>query len=395
MPPTPSPAVPAEDGPEPTPKRVLVADDDAVSRTTAEALLAPAGYRVRTTSSGEEALAAVEEETPDLVLLDVLMPGIDGFEVCRRLRASLRGEHIPIILITGVDDQHDLIRGLEAGADDFLRKPMHGTELRARVSNLLKVRAYHQLLATERDRALAKVEELRQQVLRADRLASLGTFAAGVSHELNNISHVLRSAIELSALGGTGDSHASDLNPRELFTHVANHITELSKSILRLARPEESLRPEANLGRILEEVDQMLRLTGRTRHAQVSLVLPQEPCLIRGNPVHAQQVFLNLLSNAADAVARAREPQIEAGVRLSPGGRLEAWVRDNGPGMSEEVLARIFEPFFTTKPHGAGTGLGLPVVKQIVESWDGRLQVESRPGSGTRVVLDLPAARGP
>ncbi len=394
MPQKPSPAVPTAGEPIPTPKRVLVTDDDAVSRTTVEALLAPAGYRVRCTSNGEEALAAAEEEKPDLVLLDVMMPGMDGFEVCRRLRARLREDYIPIILVTGVDDQHDIIRGLEAGADDFLRKPMHGGELRARVSNLLKVRAYHHLLATERDHALAKVEELRQQVLQADRLATLGTFAAGVSHELNNISHVLRSAIDLSDPEAPSDLQASDLDPRELFVHVANHITELSQSILRIARPEAGPGPEANLGRILEEVDQMLRLTGRTRHAHVSLVLPPEPCLIRGNPVHAQQVFLNLLSNAADAVARAREPHIEAGVRPSAGGRLEAWVRDNGPGMSEEVLSRIFEPFFTTKPPGAGTGLGLPVVKQIVESWQGRLQVESRPGSGTRVVLDLPAARG-
>jgi signal transduction histidine kinase len=386
--------VPAEGGPVPTPKRVLVTDDDAVSRTTVEALLSPAGYHVRSAANGEEALASLEQETPDLVLLDVLMPGLDGFEVCRRLRKRLREDYIPIILVTGADDQHDIIRGLEAGADDFLRKPMHGGELRARVANLLKVRAYHQLLATERDHALAKVEELRQQVLRADRLATLGTFAAGVSHELNNISHVLRSAIDLSAQKPAGEPHPSDLDPGELFVHVANHITELSQSILRIARPEEGPGPEADLGRILEEVDQMLRLTGRTRHAQVSLVLPQQPCLIRGNPVHAQQVFLNLLSNAADAVTRAREPHIEAGVRPSPSGRLEAWVRDNGPGMSEEVLARIFEPFFTTKPPGSGTGLGLPVVKQIVESWDGRLQVESRPGSGTRVVLDLPAARG-
>jgi C4-dicarboxylate-specific signal transduction histidine kinase len=370
---------------------VLIVDDDALSRTLAEALLTPLGYRLRGCASGEEALAAVEEEAPDLVLLDVLMPGLDGFEVCRRLRERVNRDYIPIILVTAMDDRHDLVRGLDVGADDFLRKPMHGAELRARVSNLLKVRAYHQLLASQRDHALATVEQLRQQVLRADRLAMLGTFAAGVSHELNNIAHVLRSALDLSSPEALQEQRGGDLDPRELFTHVANHVTELSRTILRIARPQEGPVPEANLGRVLEEVDQMLRLTGRTRHALVSLVLPQEACVIRGNPVHAQQVFLNLLSNAADAVSNVRTPSIEAGVRLKPDGRIEAWVRDNGPGMTVEVLTRIFEPFFTTKAPGAGTGLGLPVVKQLVESWGGQLLVESQPGSGTRMVLDLPA----
>ena len=139
----------------------------------------------------------------------------------------------------------------------------------------------------------------------------------------------------------------------------------------------------------------MLRLTGRTRHARVSVVVPPEACVILANPVNAQQVFLNLIGNAADAVADTREPAIEVGVSTRPGGPVEAWVRDNGPGMSEAVVARIFEPFFSTKPPGSGTGLGLPVVKQIVESWGGRILVQSQPGLGTRMVLELPLAVEP
>jgi C4-dicarboxylate-specific signal transduction histidine kinase len=372
---------------------VLIADDDIASRNTVAAQLSPAGYRLRFASNGEEALAAVEAETPDLVLLDVMMPGLDGYEVCRRLRACLRAEYIPIILITALDGRKNIVRGLEAGADDFLAKPVYGAELRARVSNLLKVRAYHQLLASERDSARATVEELRQQVLQADRLATLGTFAAGVSHELNNIAQVLRSALEPPSRDlPAAVAEAEAMANREALTHVARHVTELARSILRIARPTESPHTEAELGQTLKEVRDMLRLTGRTRHAHVSLVLPQDPCLVRANPVHAQQVFLNLLSNAADAVVDTPEPTIEVGVRVRPDGRVEAWVQDNGPGMPPEVLARIFEPFFTTKAAGAGTGLGLPVVKQLVESWGGQLLVQSQPGSGTRMVLDVPAA---
>ncbi|WP_223756337.1 sensor histidine kinase [Myxococcus sp. RHSTA-1-4] len=370
------------------PRRVLIADDDAASRSTVAALLSPAGYHVRFATNGEEALAAVEEETPDLVLLDVMMPGLDGFEVCRRLRARLDADYIPIILITALDGRGDVVRGLKAGADDFLHKPVHGAELRARVANLLKVRAYHQLLASQRDNALAMVDGLRQQLLRADRLATLGTFAAGVSHELNNIAQVLRGYLDSPEDASEDDP----LTVREVLGHVSSHVAELARTILHLARPAEDSLLEVDLTRTLDEVRHMLRLTGRARFAQVDLVIPEEACLIRANRVHAQQVFLNLFSNAADAVAEVRDPRIEAGIRVLPGGRLEAWVGDNGPGMPESVLSRIFEPFFTTKPVGSGTGLGLPVVKELVESWGGRIHVQSVPGSGTRIVMELPAS---
>jgi signal transduction histidine kinase len=387
-----SPSKPSPVSPSPGVRHVLIADDDVGSRKIAAALLSPLGHHLRLVTTGAEALAAADEQPPDLVLLDVMMPGMDGFEVCQRLRERLRGDHVPIVLVTALDGQQDILRGLEVGADDFLRKPVHGAELRARVSNLLKVRAYHQLVATQRDSALATVDLLRQQVLQADRLATLGTLAAGVSHELKNIAQVLHGLLDAGAMAGASESQAEDAGDRQVLSHVANHITELAHTILRMSHPSLAPLAEADLCKTLEEVRHMLRLTGRTRHAQVSLVLPTRSCTIRANPVHAQQVFLNLLSNAADAVEGVSEPSIEAGVRTGPDGRIEAWVKDNGPGMSKAVLARIFEPFFTTKPAGAGTGLGLPVVKQLVESWGGQLQVHTQPGQGTRMELHVPAA---
>src|SRR5207237_300111 len=149
---------------------------------------------------------------------------------CRRLRALLREVSIPIVLITALDARKDIVRGLEAGADDFLAKPVYGAELRARVSNLLKVRAYYQLLSEQRDSALATVDVLRQQVLQADRLATLGTFAAGVSHELNNIAQVLRSALEspLTPRDGSAEAQAEAQSTRAALTHVSKHLTELA-----------------------------------------------------------------------------------------------------------------------------------------------------------------------
>jgi hypothetical protein len=130
-------------------------------------------------------------------------------------------------------------------------------------------------------------------------------------------------------------------------------------SRVRIARPEEGPAPEANLGRVLEEVDQMLRLTGRTRHALVSLSLPQEACRIRGNPVHAQQVFLNLISNAADAVANVSTPSIEIGVRHKPDGRIEAWVmNDDGSTARRLTTTGSVGHFMRWTADGKGLFLG-------------------------------------
>ena len=374
------------------PWRVLIVDDDEASRKTAAALLSPAGYALVFASSGHEALASVREASPDLVLLDVMMPGLDGLEVCRQLRELSREDYFPIVLLTALDGRREVVLGLEAGADDFLTKPVHGAELRARVANLLKVRAYHQLLTTQRDSALATVDELRQQIIRADRLATLGTFAAGVSHELNNIAQVLTVAVSELPPEPAGPEAPDGPDTHAMLSLATQHVTELARGILRMASPQAEGTLRADLGRTLGEVRDMLRITGRARHVRLSLELPESPCVISANPVHAQQVFLNLLANAADALSGTAQPEIQAGVRHAPGGRIEAWVQDNGPGMSEEVLARVFEPFFTTKPADQGTGLGLPVVKQLVESWGGKLQLHSRPGHGTRAVVDAPAA---
>ena len=252
-----------------------------------------------------------------------------------------------------------------------MRKPVHGAELRARVSNLLKVRAYHRLLASQRDHALATVEQLRQQVLRADRLAMLGTFAAGVSHELNNIAHVLRSAIDLSRPGATPPPVGEELDPRELLAHVSNHVTELSSTLLRIARPNEGPSPEANLGRVLEEVE-MLRLTGRTRHARLPGAAGGGP------PCHPRQP--RACAAGVPQPARQRRgrggngdgPAIEAGVRRKADGRIEAWVRGQRPGMTPGGTPASSSPSSPPSPQARARDWGCP---SSSSSWS--------PGAGT------------
>ena len=121
--------------------RILVVDDESSARNTLEAFLFGEGYDLAFAASGPEALARLDELVPDLILLDVMMPGMDGFKVCQRLKTDKRWRHIPIILVTVLDSKEDLARGLDAGADDFLSKPVNGLELRARVRSMLRIKS--------------------------------------------------------------------------------------------------------------------------------------------------------------------------------------------------------------------------------------------------------------
>lgn len=150
---------------QPEQARILVVDDDEAARNLLEAILDMDGYTVRSAASGEEALAAAAQQLPDLILLDVSMPGIDGFEVARRLKADSRSRLIPIIMVTALADRTARLKGLEAGADEFLTKPVDRAELRVRVKNLLKIKKYNGFLA-DHNRLLEEQVEARTAELR-------------------------------------------------------------------------------------------------------------------------------------------------------------------------------------------------------------------------------------
>ncbi|MCA3013158.1 MAG: hybrid sensor histidine kinase/response regulator [Myxococcaceae bacterium] len=364
------------------PAHIAVIDDDPGSRKTAVDLLAPLGHHVRTFSNGAAFLESLETAAPDLVLSDVMMPGLDGFEVTRRVRSRKELTAVPVVLVTALDGSADRVAGLEAGADDFLTKPVHGPELRARVSNLLQVGAYRKWLEAEREAARRQVGEVQQQLFHAERLATLGTFAAGISHELKNIVSVFSSM--LGTLEKVPGGYLVDDEAHLALTQSTQHAAELAQSVLKVSRASGPSEDWVDLSSVVRDVVSMLRVAGRTRHIDVRLVLPPGAALANATPLEAQQVLLNLLGNACDALGHARTARIEVQV-VDEGERLRMTVADNGPGMPAHVKERLFTPFFTTKPPGQGTGLGLTVLKQIINRWRGEVRIDSTEGQGTAV----------
>jgi two-component system NtrC family sensor kinase len=388
--------------PEPTP-RVLVCDDSATMRALIRSMLGP-GYQVLLVETGEEALARAPEFAPDVMVSDLLLPGISGSELCRRIRATPGLSEVPFILVTTLADATSRALGLEAGADDYLYKPLRERELRARVVSLLRLR--RAMVALEvRQRELeavnAALREAQAALVRAGKLASVGTMAAGLAHEINNpLSYIkagarnlARSVEDIGRLVGAGAAPGGEL---ALALQDAREVAaEMLDGSQRLERIAGDLRviasPDAPADEAVDpaEAVESAFLLARSRFpALPRLDLEVEP----GPPIESvgrllTQGLLPVVENAVQVsgpggVVQVRIRQLNVGVEIS--------IQDSGPGIPPDVLPRIFDPFFTTRPQGQGMGLGLSVAYGIVHGLGGDIQVESKPGQGACFRIRLP-----
>ncbi len=382
--------------------RVLVVDDDASNRRLLEAVLAPEGYEIVHASSGEEALARIAcDPQLALVLLDLAMPGLGGIETCRQVRKDLVLVDLPIVVVTADDERSERIRAKNCGADDFLLKPVDEIELVARVKNLVEMKAYRDERERRRQQLEAELELRTQQLLHADRLIMLGTLAGAVGHELNNVAQVMTSSLELVAESARKGAPAEgeDLQTMKAAT---GHLHAHARQLLTLARPGPDRLERLDLRVVVDGAVQFLRAASRLRGVRVQTDLPLTPLWAWANRIRLEQVMLNLVGNAIDAVHLEPESRRQVRVRLhaldfteARGPAASCEVIDTGPGMTPEVEAQIFTPYFTTKGPERGTGLGLVVVRQIVESYGGAVSCRSVLGQGTTFTFDLPLQRVP
>jgi len=373
---------------------ILIVDDDSGSRRVAVSLLATEHHRLLEAGNGEEALRIAAQERPDIVFLDVMMPGMDGYEVCRRLRADPALCAMPILMLTTLDDRASRLRGLEAGADDFLNKPVDSTELRTRVRTIARLNRFR-LLHEESE----KRKQLEAQLLRFQRLELMGEFAGGIVHDFNNVlSPVLAGAQMLRP-----SVPAADQQWLDFIENAAQHGMALVQQLLLFARGGSGEREQVAPGALLVEVAAMLNAI-LPRSVQLETAAPTDLARIHGNRPQLQQVLMNLAVNARDALQGKGRIRLSAQVRnvgaaeaaavvppVEPGAYVVFAVRDDGPGMSPDVLAKIFEPFFTTKAPGKGTGLGLATVMRLVRAHAGFVLVESAPGQGATFSCHFPA----
>lgn len=357
---------------------VLIVDDDSTNLDVLYTLLTAAGYRVLVANNGTAALEQAEIASPDIILLDIMMPGLDGIETCRELKNSPKTSGIPVIFITALSDVESKVRGFEAGGVDYITKPIHDRELLSRVRTHLTLRRQKR----ELDKALRDKDRFFS-LLAHDLKNPLVTFLTGT--------RMLTEDLEL------GENRVQEL--AELLHQTAEGLYQLLENLLEWARlqtggVEVDIR-RCNVKTAVEKA--VAPFIGSFSEKKLEF----QDCSEAGHFVMAdrnilQTVLRNLFSNAWKFTPR--RGQITASSVLLPGDdRIGIVVRDTGIGMSREKIEDLFRIDVKRKTAGtegeSGTGLGLILSKELVSRLGGNITVESTPGSGTAFTVLLPAAK--
>lgn len=369
--------------------QILVVDDTPANLKLITEILAGRGYRVRAASSGRLALKTVAVELPDLILLDVKMPDMDGYEVCRRLKADSRSRMIPVIFISALADTEDKIQGFQAGGVDYITKPFQAEEVHARVSTHLKLHFYQDALEEKNRQLQSSYRRLQELENLRDQLTHM------IVHDMRNLLTGISSSLQLlrdscdGALGETytGYLHAALLSVNNLTT-MAGNLLDISKME---ARQMKLNLTECDLAGLIGEAMEKLGAVRASRDIRVST--PQHLDRVVADRDILLRIIINLLDNAikftdADGV-------ISIGVEPKGEGVLVS-IRDNGPGIPAEYQEKIFEKFGQVEiRHIArkySTGLGLAFCKLAVEAHHGKIWVESEAGAGSVFFFEIPGS---
>jgi signal transduction histidine kinase len=373
---------------------ILLCDDTPANLVALQALLSDLDCDLKSASSGNDALKLLLKHDFALILLDVQMPGMDGYEVARHARNNPKTRDVPIIFLTALyQTEENVLRGYGSGAVDFLVKPINQTVLRSKVRVFLDLYLARLRLAD----TLVELDKARLEAERASR--SKSQFVANMSHELKTPLNAIIGFGELLQDEGVGGQGAS-LNPkqREFVGHMVasgRHLLTLMNDILDLSRIEAGridLRREVvAIADVLQAARETVRPLALKRGIQLESNVPDSLPDLELDPVRITQVLYNLLSNSIKFTPQGGRVQLSAGACE---GGVTISVEDSGIGISADDQKRLFREFERIEPSAGpraeGTGLGLALVKRLVELHSGTVQVTSEPGRGSTFVVTLP-----
>ena len=367
-------------------KKLLIVDDIAENLAVLYKTLHD-DYEIIGANSGKEALKLAQSAAPDLILLDIMMPDINGYEVCRILKEQEDTCDIPIIFITAMIEETNEVKGFNLGAVDYITKPFKPAILKRRVKTHLELRQ------AEKDKLT-----IEQQFQQCQKLESLGILAGGIAHDFNNILTIIM-----------GHCHLIMVDPDNAMARVlpiqkaAERAADLCSQMLVYAGKASIAKSEIDMKSLVEEMINMLKNTIQ-QNVLIKPDLASDVPLVHGDASQLRQIVMNLIINSSEAVGEDQGEVIVSlknitfspgdlnkdhlGKVIPPGRYVCLEVTDNGCGMDDETKRRIFEPFFTTK--FTGRGLGMSATLGIITAHKGSLQLTSRPGSGTTICVLLP-----
>ncbi|MEA5513405.1 response regulator [Nodularia sp. UHCC 0506] len=427
------------------PIHILLVDDNPNNLKVLSESIHRCGWKALMATDGESAIEQTEYAHPDLILLDVMMPGLDGFETCCRLKANPMTQDTPIIFMTALSDATDKVKGLEIGAVDYITKPFQHEEVIARLKLHLKISQLTRTLehrVQERTSALTQsLEQLKEtqlQLIQSEKMSTLGQLVAGIGHEINNpigfisgsCSHIDEYVNDLLRLVNL--QQQKQVNPdqeiQELMEEIdleyliedlpkllgsinqgIKRLKEISLSLRTFARSDISSKVEFQIHEGINSTLTLLkhRLKDQGDRPKIEVVkqydtLPPIICY----PGQLNQVFMNIIANAIDAFDDLHQKRSDQNIAACVPNTItittsiehqqqtiSICIEDNALGMPSEVQARVFEPSFTTKPVGKGTGLGLAISYQIiVDKHYGQINCYSTLGMGTKFMITLPSS---
>lgn len=367
---------------------VLVVDDTPANVRLLSGILKIAGYEVVTAPGGGEALAALREggpgPSPDVVLLDVMMPEMDGFEVCRRIKAAPETAYLPVVMVTALRETADRVRSLEAGADDFLTKPVDEVEVVARVRSLVRVK-----------RQRAAVERAYADLRRAE--SQRDSITAMLVHDLRT---PLTAIIGPIGMLTTELADQLDETQRELFTMCSrstHRLLGLVNDLLDVSKMESGEMnlhlADTNPAHLITDAADQLAPLARESGIEIVRDIQFELPTLRADPDMLIRVLVNLIGNALKVTLAGGT--VTVSVWLEKDGRAVTFaVRDTGEGIPREAFEHIFEKFGQVEGRKAGrkmsTGLGLAFCRMAVEAHGGRIWIESELGQGSTFSFTIP-----
>ncbi|MBT4836620.1 MAG: response regulator [Methylococcales bacterium] len=403
--------------------KLLVVDDMPINVSLMEEMVKNE-YQIFSAYNGADAIKIASNNKPDLILLDIIMPEMDGYEVCQTIKNNSLTKDIPIIFITAKDHIEDESFGLKMGAIDYITKPFNLSIVKQRIQNHISCQ--------EHQKALQEVIECKQkQLIHCEKLSSMGTLMAGITHEVNNtMTYVLGNLRMIKKynnkfssfysstekLIGNLDHHTDvndienslqefkELNESELKSGKVlaysqesindciegmDRITSILKNLKLFSHQDDETSQTPELCDINSCIDMSVKLVANELKYKSELVRDYSNNLPQINACELQlsQVFVNLLINACHAINKQGIISISTDFKDN---NVIIQVSDNGCGIPEEMQERIFEPFFTTKSREIGSGLGLSISHDIIKMYQGNITINSIVGTGTTFTISFP-----
>jgi signal transduction histidine kinase len=372
---------------------VLVVEDEPDMRRFLVSIL-ERSYVVHQAADGETGLAMAMELCPDLILLDLMLPGMDGLEVCGRVKREGPTPAPKIILLTARADDQSKMDALRRGADDFLTKPFSTLEVETRIANLIEAGKLERRLGernAELEETLDRLQSAEARLVQSEKMSALGQLAAGLLHEINNPLNYTLTALEI-ARESVDESNADLRETLDDIGEGMGRIRDIVSDLRTFAHPSSVERRDTfSLAEVFGSARRLVahELDGITVTSDVS-----SDVLACAEKTQVMHVIMNLLVNSAKAVrpvADRRKSEIKVSAKAE-GGRLGVRVWDNGVGIMPDALAKVFDPFYTTRTVGDGVGLGLSICHAIVANHGGSMSAKSQCGEWTEMRFDLPLA---